>query len=109
MKKKLKYISTLNDEIVVVVSLQNEVEELNEKCRPYEILQSTNDDFIYGLFVSKAQIPLVISYIERSSNTRNCTSSVFFIKKAKLSPVILASHSTTMKSQAIEEIQKDTT
>ena len=85
-----EYITTLNDERgdkkdrktaeteSLIVSLQSEVEELKKKCHSYEILQSTNDDFIDGLnriHGANTSIPLAISSLERSSEEGNCYSS----------------------------------
>ncbi|KAK8870882.1 hypothetical protein M9Y10_008780 [Tritrichomonas musculus] len=84
------YISTLSDERgdkkgkgaveteSVFASLKNEIEELKEKCRICEILQSTNDDLIAGLNCihgRDANIQFAISSLERSSERGNRYSS----------------------------------
>ena len=78
-----EYISTLNGErrdkkdrekAEIIVSMLSEIEEPKEKCRSYEILQSTNDDFITGLNCidgTNTNISPAISSLERSSESGN--------------------------------------
>lgn len=63
-----------SEQIGRLVSLQKEVEELKEKCRNYEILESTNDDFITGLnyiHSKDTNIRQAVSSLERSSDGGN--------------------------------------
>lgn len=76
------YTSTLNEERrdrkdkkaaeleSIVVSLQSQNNELKGKCCGYEILQSTDEHFIYGLekiHGTEANISLAVSSLEQSS------------------------------------------
>ena len=61
-----------------LISLQKEVEELRERCRSYEVLLSTNDDFINGLNCihgKDADITRAVSSLELSSEGGNCYAS----------------------------------